>query len=205
MVDDAKLINMFDEPSSHRSSSFPPSSNSSYGDLLDGLGDSDDPLLNMSHSGTDEHDFFGGATTTTNTVPTTTFPSSSAHEELLTMSAPSVSTTSTASTQHQQHHHHHAHIRQQQGYHSSNTSKVQQMNGSFVSMNIGGSGLQQQQQQQQQGMNQRNGTMMNISQQPNKPSSAPSSGNRLKSNTTPNVFDSFQDKQSPFADLGRLI
>jgi hypothetical protein len=64
-MDDARLINIFDEPSSHRSSSYPPSSNSIYGDLMDGLGDSNDPLLNMSHSGTDDHDFFGGATTAT--------------------------------------------------------------------------------------------------------------------------------------------
>jgi hypothetical protein len=136
------------------------------------------------------------------------FPSSSAHDELLNMSAPAVATASstplvqTSSQQQHHHHHHHASVRPQQGY--SNNNKVQQMNGSFVSLNIGGVGLQQQQQQQQ-GMNQRNGTMMNISQQSNKPSSAPSSGNRLKSNNTPNVFDSFQDKQSPFADLGRLI
>jgi hypothetical protein len=205
MADDARLINMFDEPSSHRSSSFPPSSNSSYGDLLDGIGgDSDDPLLNMSHSGTDDHDFFGGVTATV----ASSFPSSSAHDELLNMSAPAVATASstplvqTSSQQQHHHHHHHASVRPQQGY--SNNNKVQQMNGSFVSLNIGGVGLQQQQQQQQ-GMNQRNGTMMNISQQSNKPSSAPSSGNRLKSNNTPNVFDSFQDKQSPFADLGRLI
>lgn len=196
-MDDARLINIFDEPSSHRSSSYPPSSNSSYGDLLDGLGDSDDPLLNMSHSGTDDHDFFGGATTAT-AVATPAFPKSSAHEELLNMSAPVIAPTIPV-VQTSQHQQHHAAARQQQQSYTNN--KVQQMNGSFVSMNIGGAGLQQ---QPQQGMISNNGTMMNIPQQ-NKPSSAPSSGNRLKSNNAPNVFDSFQDKQSPFADLGRLL
>ncbi len=115
------------------------------------------------------------------------------------MSAPVIATTIPAvhTSQHQQHH---AAVRQQQQ--SYTNKKVQQMNGSFVSMNIGSAGLQQQ--QPQQGMNQKNGSMMPLPQQ-NKPSSAPSSGNRLKSNNAPNVFDSFQDKQSPFADLGRLL
>jgi len=183
--DDVKLINIFDEPHSQHSSSFPPSSNSSYGDLLAGLGDSEDPLLSMSHSGPDDHDFFGGATT----VSSSSVFTSSAHDELLNMSAPTAMTANP-----KQQHGPRPPPPQQQSY-----NNVQQRNGSFAPMNIGVG-------PQQHGTNQRNG-VMNTTQQHSiakQPASAPSSGNRPKSGST-NVFDSFQDKQSPFADLGRLI